>query len=108
MKRSRALLLSVSVLAGALLAHPATSAGDTQAVRLAEEPLPTASVREIGGFVGRRFRTNRDDDLKTFPIDRYTRLVEEKTWRDWFWIGEQPGKWLESAALTSCVSQDRD
>src|SRR5690242_11950189 len=106
MMRCRAILWA-SVLVGAFLAHPATSEGDTQgdtpAVHLAVEPLPAASVREIGGFVRRRFRTNRDDDLRSFPIDRYTRLVEEKTWRDWFWIGEQPGKWLESAALTSSV-----
>jgi DUF1680 family protein len=89
-----------------LLAHPAPADEVSQAVRLAESPLPTASVREIGGFVGRRFRASKDASLKAFDIDHYTRMVEAKTHRDWWWIGEQPGKWLEAAALTSRAAGD--
>ena len=98
---------SLPFLAGALLAHRPRPTRPP-AVRLVEAPLPAASVREIGGFVGRRFRANRDGYLKAFDIDRYTRMVEAKTYRDWWFIGEQPGKWLESAALTSRVSGDKD
>ena len=57
--------------------------------------------------MGRRLRDNRDGYLKAFDIDRYTRMVEARTYRDWWFIGEQPGKWLESAALTSRVSGDK-
>jgi hypothetical protein len=97
---------SFPILAWALLAHPALADDATRAVRLVESPLPAASVREVGGYVGRRFVANREGYLKVFDIDRYTRMVEAKTYRDWWFIGEQPGKWLESAALTSRVSGD--
>src|SRR4051794_19876298 len=98
---------SCPILVGIFLAHPAPADEAAQAVRLVESPLPAASVREIGGYVGRRHRANRDGYLKVFDIDRYTRMVEAKTYRDWWFIGEQPGKWLESAALTSRVSGDK-
>ena len=35
-------------------------------------------------------------------------MVEEKNQRDWWWIGEQPGKWLESAVLASRQADDGD
>jgi uncharacterized protein len=72
-----------------------------------EEPLPAASVREVGGYVGQRIRANSEGYLKPFDIDQYTRMVEQKKQRDWWWIGEQPGKWLESAVLASRLSSDQ-
>src|SRR4051794_15208089 len=100
---------SFPILVGTVLtlAFPVLADLATRDVRLVEAPLPTASVREIGGFVGQRFRANKDGYLKVFDIDRYTRMVGAKTYRDWWFIGEQPGKWLESAALTSRVSGDK-
>ena len=71
-----------------------------------EEPIPAASVRNLGGYVGQRVRANKDGYLKPFNIDQFACMVEQKKQRDWWWIGEQPGKWLESAVLTSRVSGD--
>lgn len=51
--------------------------------------------------MGRRLRLNVENRLKSFEIDRYLRMVEEKKHRDWWWIGEQPGKWLEAAIWAS-------
>jgi DUF1680 family protein len=90
-----------SVLVGPFLSGPVLAGAATPAVPLVESPLPAGSVRGIGGYVGQRFRANQDGYLKVFDIDRYTRMIEAKTYRDWWFIGEQPGKWLESAVLTS-------
>jgi len=51
---------------------------------------------------------NAENYIKTFDIDRYTRMVEEKTHRDWWWVGEQLGKWLESAFLNAVWMRDED
>ncbi|MCX6925041.1 MAG: glycoside hydrolase family 127 protein [Verrucomicrobia bacterium] len=72
-----------------------------------QEPLPAASVHEVGGYVGQRIRANTEGYLKPFDIEQFTRMVEQKKHRDWWWIGEQPGKWLESAVLASRASGDR-
>ena len=67
---------------------------------------PRGSVREVGGYVGQRIRANTEGYLKPFDIDQFTRMVEQKKQRDWWWIGEQPGKWLESAVLASRAAGD--
>ncbi len=64
------------------------------------QSLPVGDVQDIGGYIGARIAANRDGSLKPFDIDRYARMVEQKNYTNWFWIGEQPGKWLEAAALT--------
>ena len=63
-------------------------------------------MRQIGGFVGRRIQANREHYLKTFDIDRYVEMVRQRNHRDWWWIGEQDGKWLEIAALASGQAGD--
>jgi len=75
-------------------------------VPLVQEALPAARIQALGGYVGRRIALNKDGYLKSFDIDGYVRMVEERKQRDWWWIGEQPGKWLESAVLSSRVSRD--
>ena len=70
-------------------------------------PSPSA-VADLGGFVGRRVRASREGYLKPFDIDRYVGMVEARRSRAWDWIGEQPGKWLESAAWASRQAGDRD
>ena len=75
-------------------------------VALSQRPLQVQAVTNIGGYVGQRIRANQEIYLKGFDIDRYTRMVEVKRQRDWWWIGEQPGKWLESAVLASRQSSD--
>ena len=62
-----------------------------------QNPIPPRAVTELGGFLGERYRGNIEQLLLKFDIDRYVRMVEEPTYRSWFWIGEQPGKWLEAA-----------
>jgi len=76
-------------------------------VSLKQEPLDVSDVKDIGGYVGQRVNANKEGYLKAFDIDLYTRMVEEKKHRDWWWIGEQPGKWLESAVLSSRESGDK-
>ncbi len=64
-------------------------------------------VGAIGGYIGQRLAANREGYLAPFDIERFVRMVEEKRQRDWWWIGEQPGKWLESAVLASAQAGDR-
>ena len=94
--------------------HQATKpaiADEATAVRLKvnriERPLAPAAISEIGGFVGTRLMANMEGYLKVFDIDHYVRLVEQKKHRDWKWVGEHPGKWLESAALAGEQTGDR-
>jgi hypothetical protein len=49
---------------------------------------------------------SRTGSLQKFDIDSHVRMMEERKHRDWWWIGEQPGKWLESAILSSSQSPD--
>jgi uncharacterized protein len=72
-----------------------------------QTPLSVSAVRDLGGYIGQRIRANTEGYLKPFDIERYTKMVEEKKQRDWWWIGEQPGKWLESAVLASRQAEDK-
>ena len=96
-------LLSVS-LAMAVVCGATTRADDLVARK--QTSLRAHSIGD--GFVGRRLDANRNGYLHAFDIDRYVKMVEEKKQRDWWWIGEQPGKWLESAVLTWEYSADAD
>ncbi len=97
------------MLASALLAAVLNLSGaDATRVPLRQQPLPIDQVGTLGGYVGQRLLANRDGYLKPFDIDQFTRMVETRAQRDWWWIGEQPGKWLESAALTARQTQDTD
>jgi hypothetical protein len=58
-------------------------------------------VTEVGGFAGVRMKRNISARLATFDIDRYVQLVEAHDYRQWKWIGEQPGKWLDASILAS-------
>lgn len=70
-------------------------------------PVPIASVRNIGGFVGERMTLNRDVYLREFPIDKYVDFVVQRQHRDWWWMqAEQHGKWIESAYLSAIQSGD--
>jgi uncharacterized protein len=64
------------------------------------QSLPVDYVHDVGGYIGDRIAAGREGSLRKFDIDRYARMVEEKNYTNWFWIGEQPGKWLEATALT--------
>lgn len=75
-------------------------------VRGKQMPVDVSRVTEIGGFVGQRLDANLKGAIKAFDIDKYVRMVEEKRHTDWWWIGEQPGKWLESAVWNAVRTGD--
>ncbi|MBS1566026.1 MAG: glycoside hydrolase family 127 protein, partial [Bacteroidetes bacterium] len=76
-------------------------------IPLQQIPVPARSVTSVTGFAGGRLEKNRINYLDTFSIGDYVRLVEQRSWKDWNWRkGEQPGKWIESAILTSERTHD--
>lgn len=61
-------------------------------------------VRDIGGFIGLRYKLNTEDRLLKdlgFEYEKLLRNVEEKKTAEWNFIGEHPGKWLEAAIWSS-------
>lgn len=65
------------------------------------------SIHAIGGFMGRRFYANRDARLKDALLsEQFIRLHERRNHDDWFWMGEQIGKWLDAAAYTALIAKD--
>jgi uncharacterized protein len=74
--------------------------------RVAKTIAPS-EITNIGGLIGLRLHANNDNYLHKFDIDHYVRLLEEKKHRDWKWVGEHPGKWLDSAALVSETFNDK-
>lgn len=101
---------TATVICLCLAALPAIggSAEEPNKVPLVERPLPPSALHQIGGYIGRRINAGTSGYLKPFDIDGHVRMVEQPRHRAWWWIGEQPGKWLESAALTGCISGDAD
>ncbi|MEL0457348.1 beta-L-arabinofuranosidase domain-containing protein [Flavobacteriaceae bacterium SZ-1-7] len=75
-------------------------------VNYKQNEIPINSFKKITGYIGERIDANTEMSIKAFDIEKFTSMVEEKTHRDWWWIGEQPGKWLESAVLASTYSND--
>ena len=69
--------------------------------------LPPRDLCAIGGFLGRRFDANRTHRLKDKLLsEQFIRLHERKHYDDWFWMGEQIGKWLDAAAYTALLAKD--
>lgn len=64
-------------------------------------------IQHVGGFLGRRFEVNRTNRLKD-PIlsEEYIRRHERKDHFDWFWAGEQIGKWFDASAYTALIARD--
>jgi DUF1680 family protein len=72
----------------------------------------------VGGFLGQRFHANREKRLKD-PLlsEEFIRLHERKahtvfhwvkTYDDWFWLGEQIGKWLDASAYAALIADDHE
>lgn len=78
------------------------------AITLQEQSLPVASVHDIGGFVGQRMTVNKTGAIDGLDINLYVGMLEQHNTTKWFWIGEQPGKWLESAILTAKAQNDTE
>jgi len=81
-------------------------------------PIAPQNLKSVGGFLGQRFHANRTARLND-PIlaEEFIRLHERKTFNlmgreqsydDWFWLGEQVGKWLDAAAYTALIADDQD
>jgi DUF1680 family protein len=66
-------------------------------------------ISSIGGFLGERFRANMVGRLKNRAmLEEFIGLHERKNYDDWFWMGEQLGKWLDAAAYSCLISQDQE
>ncbi|HEY3333270.1 MAG TPA: beta-L-arabinofuranosidase domain-containing protein [Capsulimonadaceae bacterium] len=76
------------------------------AIESAQSGLCASQLLSIGGFVGERWQANKSGSLSAFDIDKYVKQLEDKSYVDWFWIGEQVGKWLEASVLTDAISDD--
>jgi DUF1680 family protein len=71
--------------------------------------LPPRDLCAVGGFLGRRFDANRTHRLKDKLLsEQFIRLHEQKQYDDWFWMGEQIGKWLDAAAYTALLAADEE
>jgi len=77
------------------------------AVGQVEQSVPATSVVGVGGFAGNRIAKNQANYIKTFPIEKYVGMIEARDFTAWDWRqGEQPGKWLESAIISSARTHD--
>ncbi len=82
------------------------------------QPIDPRAFHAVGGFLGQRFHANREKRLKD-PLlsEQFIHLHERKahtifhwttTYDDWFWLGEQIGKWLDAAAYTALIADDHE
>jgi DUF1680 family protein len=77
-----------------------------------------SALRAVGGFLGQRFHANRETRLKDQMLaEGFIRLHERKThtifqwtktYDDWFWLGEQIGKWLDAATYAALIAGDQE
>ena len=57
--------------------------------------------------MGQRFHSNRVKRLKDRLLaEQFIRLHERKRYDDWFWMGEQIGKWLDASAHAAVIAGD--
>jgi DUF1680 family protein len=70
-------------------------------------PILPQGFKQLGGFMGRRFFANQDGRLKDHYLSEgFIRLHEAKNHDDWFWLGEQIGKWLDASTYSALISGD--
>lgn len=104
--RTKRKIINIIVL---LLSSLAAVAATPDRIGFVESPVPVASVKDIGGFVGERMTLNREVYLKQFPIDEYVDFVVNRQHKDWIWTkAEQHGKWIESSYLSAIQSGDKE
>jgi hypothetical protein len=75
--------------------------------------IEPSALRTVGGFLGQRFHANRETRLKDKMLaEGFIRLHERKTttifhwtksYDDWFWLGEQIGKWLDASTYAALI-----
>jgi DUF1680 family protein len=65
-------------------------------------------ISAVGGFLGQRFEANRTGRLNDWMLsEEFIRLHEQQDHGDWFWLGEQVGKWLDASAYTALIADDQ-
>lgn len=70
--------------------------------------LPPSSISSIGGFLGQRFQANNTGRVQDALLsEEFIRRHERKDHFDWFWLGEQIGKWFDAAAYTAALTRDQ-
>ncbi len=70
--------------------------------------LPPTSICHIGGFLGQRFQANNTGRVQDALLsEEFIRRHERKDYFDWFWLGEQIGKWFDAAAYTAAITKDQ-
>jgi DUF1680 family protein len=64
-------------------------------------------VSNPGGFLGKRFAANLSGRLKDPMLsEEFIRRHERKDHFEWFWSGEQLGKWFDAAAYSALIARD--
>jgi DUF1680 family protein len=97
---------SLAVGAGSVAAAARGFAGtaETRTVQpVFKRPKPR-DLSAVGGFIGNRLRLNAAN-LERFDVSQYVDMLQSRNYTDWFWIGEQPGKWLEAAIYASASGE---
>lgn len=75
--------------------------------RLHATSAPTDIV-SVAGFLGSRFKANHEGRIKNHVLsEQFIQQHELKNYDDWFWNGEQIGKWLDSAAYSGLILKDQ-
>lgn len=70
-------------------------------------PVSPRDILSVGGFLGQRFDANRNARLKDRLLsEEFIRLHEQKRYDDWFWLGEQIGKWLDASTYSALIADD--
>ena len=73
------------------------------------QPNDPRAFDAVGGFLGQRFHANREKRLKDALLaEEFIRLHERKDYDDWFWLGEQVGKWLDASAYAALIAHDQE
>lgn len=74
----------------------------------AVQPLHPSKISNVGGFLGKRFHANLQNRLKNWRmVEDFIVMYERKDYDDWFWMGEQIGKWLDAAAYSCEIAGDK-
>ena len=77
-------------------------------ITASQKSVSAVKVHDVGGFLGMRMQANKDNYLKKFDIQHWLDMLSTRTFSEWWWTGEQPGKWLESSILSGNCLQDTD
>lgn len=84
----------LGLAAGSMAAavSPSGRADEAAVQPVFKRPEPR-DISALGGFIGARLRLNAAN-LERFDVSQYLDMLQSRNYTDWFWIGEQPGKWL--------------